>query len=147
MARGRPAKYSDAVTDEICQRLANGESLNAMCKSDNLPSITTVINWLADERYAAFLAKYVRAREAQADTLFDQILEIADTPFPGITETVKPDGTVETKKEDMLGHRRLQVDARKWAASKLAPKKYGDKLDIDANLKVGLLPSSVDDYL
>jgi hypothetical protein len=44
-------------------------------------------------------------------------------------------------------HRRLQVDARKWAASKLAPKKYGDKLDIDANLKVGLLPSSVDDYL
>ena len=78
--------------------------------------------------------QYARARESQADAIFDEILAIADTPMVGEKRKVKEDGSVEIQTGDMIEHRRLQVDARKWMAGKLRPKKYGDKLDIEASV-------------
>jgi hypothetical protein len=69
----------------------------------------------------------IRARELQAEYLIDEIVEIADTPQIGVKTIHKPTGT-ETTEGDMIEHRRLRVDARKWVASKLAPKKYGEKV-------------------
>ena len=70
------------------------------------------------------------ARDIQADVLFDEIHQIADTPQKG-TKTVRrgegDNSTVETTEADMIEHRRLQIDARKWLIGKMAPKKYGDK--------------------
>lgn len=60
----------------------------------------------------------------------EDILDIADTPQIGAVTKTKPDGSVETREGDMIEHRRLQVDARKWLASKLKPKKYGDRVDL-----------------
>ncbi|NKJ03465.1 hypothetical protein FHT29_000410 [Rhizobium sp. SG741] len=83
---------------------------------------------------------YARAREAQADALFDEILDIANTPITGEKTKVDKDGNViEMTKADMIEHRRLQIDARKWMAGKLRPKVYGDKLDIDLNSKVNFV--------
>jgi hypothetical protein len=73
---------------------------------------------------------YARARDDQADTLADEILDIANTPVEGITTKTDSDGKTETTKADMLNHRRLQVDARKWIAAKLKPRKYGEKLEL-----------------
>lgn len=70
--------------------------------------------------------------EAQADVLFDEILDIANTPIEGTKTKLDKDGeVVEISKGDMIEHRRLQIDARKWMAGKLRPKVYGDKLDVD----------------
>jgi hypothetical protein len=110
----------------ICERLVEGESLRAICLSDDMPHRGTVFRWL--EAHEDFRDQYTRAREAQADTLADEITHIADTPLVGQTRKITDDG-IEITEEDMLGHRRLQIDARKWIASKLKPKKYGEKLE------------------
>lgn len=115
---GRPSDFSPEIANEICDRLAKGESLKAITGSDRddwMPSETTVRRWLAGEEdwNAEFRRQYARAREAQADAYFEEIVDIADEP---VSESVE------------VQRNRLRMDARKWVASKLAPKKYGDKL-------------------
>lgn len=122
---GRPTIFSAEIAAAICERLANGESLLAICRDLAMPNRSTVYRWLAADK--EFCDKYARAREAQADYLAEQALEIADTPQIGIKTKTGPNG-METTEGDMIEHRRLQVDTRKWFAAKVAPKKYGDKI-------------------
>jgi len=121
--------FNQKIADAVCERLAAGESLNAICKDDGFPTETTIRRW-ALEDVQGFASKYARAREVQAHFLAEQIITISDTPQEGVETTVKADGTQETKHGDMLGHRKLQVDARKWYLSKVLPKVYGDKLEL-----------------
>lgn len=107
---GRPSKFTPKLADEICERIANGESLRSICRSEEMPHAGTVCRWLADDN-KAFREQYERARDAQADVLADEILDISD----GDSDDADPQRD------------RLRVDARKWVASKLKPKKYGDK--------------------
>ena len=123
---GRPSDYTPEIAAEICHRLAQGNSLRSICRADDMPSERAVFNWL--QKHDEFVQQYARAREAQADTLADEILDISNTPILGVKTKIGKDG-VETTEGDMIEHRRLQVDARKWLAGKLAPKKYGDKTD------------------
>lgn len=99
-----------------------------------MPTQSMVYRWLADDRHKKFREQYARARELQADTLADEILDIANTPQIG-TKTVSKSTGLEITEGDMIEHRRLQVDARKWYASKLAPKKYGERQQIDMEVK------------
>lgn len=123
---GRPSDYTPEIAMSICERLVEGESLRSICLSEEMPHRGTVFRWL--EAHESFRDQYARARDAQADALADEITHIADTPQVGEVRTITEDG-IEVRQEDMLGHRRLQIDARKWIASKLKPKKYGEKLD------------------
>jgi len=75
--------------------------------------------------------QYARAREAQADKLAEDILAIADDGTSDVY--LDADGNERTN-QDVIARSRLRVDARKWLASKMAPKKYGDKLDVDAKI-------------
>lgn len=126
----RPSSYSVKVADVICERLAEGRSLNSICQAEDMPHKATVFRWLSS--HDEFRDQYARAREAQADVLFDEILDIANTPIEGTKTKLDKDGeVVEVSKGDMIEHRRLQIDARKWMAGKLRPKVYGDKLDVD----------------
>lgn len=104
-----------------------------------MPGVSTVYRWLDEQD--SFRDKYARARQDQADTLADEIIRIADEPMLGETRTIKPDGTVEIKQGDMLEHRRLRVESRKWTAAKLKPKKYGDKTEVEhtGDLKIGVI--------
>ena len=82
--------------------------------------------WL-DGSKPAFSEQYARAREAQADKLAEEALQIADD---GRSDTyVDGDGNVKTDTE-VIQRSKLRVDTRKWLASKMAPKKYGDKMAI-----------------
>ncbi len=128
MKTGRPTKYTPELADKICQQLANGISLRTVCKSDEMPSTVTVFAWMRTNE--EFLNQYARAKQESADAMAEEVLYIADTQETGTTTTIKGDGSVETKEEDMLGHRRLQIDTRKWLMAKMKPKKYGDKLDV-----------------
>lgn len=116
--------FTPAIAAAICERLAAGESLRAICRDDHIPPESTVRGWVVDN-VQGFAAQYARARDIGLDCVADEIREIADTPVIGETETSKEWGT-EVKRGDMIEHRKLQVDARKWYLSKLAPKRYGD---------------------
>lgn len=135
--QGRPSSFNQQIADTICERLADGESLRTICQSEEMPHRATVFRWLADEARKDFRDQYARAREAQADLLVDELRDIADTPQLGTKTVSKATGT-EITEADMIEHRRLQVDARKWLAGKLAPKKYGDKMDVEHGGSVGV---------
>lgn len=124
----------------ICDRIANGESLRSICSGDDTPAASTVFLWLADD--STFSEQYARAREAQADALFDEILDIADDGRNDWMERKNKDdqniGWVENG--EALRRSALRVDARKWMAGKLKPKKYGDKLELEHGGRVELVP-------
>lgn len=129
--RGRPSDYLPEVAEDICNLLMDGESLRSICKRPGMPSIRAVMYWL--QKHEDFVQQYVRAREVQADLLAEEILEIADDSAGDVV--IDDEGREQTNHE-RVARSRLRVDARKWYASKLAPKKYGDK--IDANVSGGL---------
>lgn len=117
---GRPSDYLPEVADDICALLADGESLRKICKRPGMPAIRTVMYWL--QKHDDFMQQYVRAREGQAETLLEEILEIADECIPDPAEVSKA---------------KLRVDARKWYITKVAPKKYGDKITTELTGKDG----------
>lgn len=116
--------YNPMVGDAICERIAEGESLRAICRDDSMPSIATVFRWLAGN--PNFSEQYAHAREEQAETLADEIVSIADE----VAVVASQDGEDVSLALDAtaVARNRLRVDARKWVASKLKPKKYGDKM-------------------
>lgn len=118
MPAGRPTDYSPELTAKICEKLATGDSLRKICAEEGMPSLASIFLWLG--KYPEFSEQYTRAREAQAETHADRIVEIADD------KEITPD------------HKRIMVDARKWVASKLKPKRYGDKIDLEHKGEVGL---------
>lgn len=125
---GRPSKYTQAVALEICNRIAQGESLIQICRnSEHLPDKCTVVRWLQDPKHEEFRTQYAQARESQMEHYADEILEIADDGQNDWMERESKNGEVfEVENHEVLNRSRLRVDARKWLMSKLAPKKYGD---------------------
>lgn len=109
---GRPSSYTKEIGTIICGRIANGESLRTICKDADMPSAVTVHAWLLDEDKAEFLKQYETARNTQAETMFEELLEIAD----------------DNERDPQRN--RLSVDTRKWYLSKVLPKKFGEKLDV-----------------
>jgi hypothetical protein len=141
---GRPTTYSEEIANVICERLADGESLKAICEDKGMPSKSAVFNWLA--AHSEFVDKYARAREAQADSLFDDILTIADDGRNDWMEKKNADGEAIGWQENGEAIRRsqLRIEARKWMAGKLKPKKYGDKLDLNVS---GSLQTTPEDQI
>ena len=123
---GRASEFTQEVADAICERIAQGESLRAICRDEEMPATSTVCKWLTQQK--AFAEQYARAREAQADALFDEILEIADETANDYAEGRNGETVVNN---EAIGRSRLRVDARKWMAGKLRPKVYGEKLDLN----------------
>lgn len=111
----------------ILQRLAEGEPLRVICRDDGLPSAGTFLGWVLEDPELA--ERYTRARASGLDVMADEIVSIADTPEIGQKTVSKATG-LEVTEGDMVDHRRLRVEARKWLLAKMAPKKYGEKLAI-----------------
>lgn len=132
---GRPSKYSDEVANVICERIATTSwSLRTICESDEmLPSVTTILTWLRDK--PDFLAQYTRAKEEQADLMAEEILDIADDATNDFMTITKGDMTYEVENKEWTSRSKLRIESRKWLASKLKPKKYGEKTDITTNGK------------
>ena len=140
---GRPSSFTPDIGDAICERLANGESLRRICDDKRMPARSTILRWLASNDHREFHDQYARARDAYADVKFDEILHIADTPLLGKKTVTKADGGKEIIEGDMIEHRRLQIDARKWVLARLAPKKYGDLSKLEVGGSVGITMSDL----
>lgn len=108
MPAGRPTKYDLETADRICEGIASGKSLVSVCSDEGMPKPRTVYQWLRE--HDEFQQMYTRAKDDMADLMSEQTLEVADDP------SLEPND------------KRVRVDTRKWLASKLKPKKYGDKV-------------------
>lgn len=130
MPAGRPSDYTTATAVEICTQIVEGKSLNKICLSDGMPDVRTVYRWLSVNE--EFRQQYARAKEDQADTLADEIIDIADDTARDTIEVKGEDGSVirEIANTEWISRSRLRVDARKWIASKLKPKKYGERMEL-----------------
>lgn len=126
------AEFSQALFDTICERIADGESLRAICANEGMPSKANVFRWLSANAAAA--DQYARAREVQADTLFDEMLDIADDARNDWMEREGEGAAGYALNSEHIQRSRLRIDARKWMAGKLRPKVYGDKLDLSGNV-------------
>jgi len=111
---GRPSSYTLSVAEEICERIAEGEPLTRICKDDEMPAYRTILGWRVSNE--EFSHMYARAREDAADTLADEIRELARRVEKGELEA---------------NAGRVAIDALKWSASKLKPKQYGDRSRVD----------------
>ena len=126
--RGRPSTFDAAVAKRICERLAVGETLRGICMGRGMPGESTVRGWVVQD-VEGFAAQYARARDMGIDSLADEILEIADDD----TRDSYLDADGGRKQNNSAIHRdRLRVDTRKWYLSKLAPKRYGQRVEVNS---------------
>ena len=130
---GRPTKFTQALAEKICDRIADRESLRSICRDDDMPAKSTVLSWLADDGKAAFRARYALAREILADGFVDELVEIADDRSNDWIEKKNAAGETTGWQENGEAIRRsqLRIATRQWVAEKLKPKKYGAKVELD----------------
>lgn len=122
--RGRPTKYTQKQADEICKWIAEGNSLRSWALNNNI-DLSTVYYWL--RQHDDFSRNYAQSREDAADSLVDRLLEIADT-------------------EEDAQRAKLKCDNIKWVASRMKPKNYGDRQQLEHTGKDGkdLMPTRIE---
>ncbi len=127
---GRPTVYDETVATTILERLAHGETLRAICRDEGMPSAAAVHLWVKDDR-EGFAERYARARESGAYAMADELLEIADDGTNDWMLRTNRNGDVEpVLNAEHVQRSRLRADTRKWLLSKIAPRVFGDKLDV-----------------
>ncbi len=113
------AYATDEVTEiqeKVVEAIQTGRSLRQVCQDEGMPDFRTVQRWIVSD--GQFAVRYARARTAQADTLFDRM--------EAVEEAVSA-GTMDSHAA------RVVLDSMRWRASKLAPKVYGDRLDVQVS--------------
>jgi len=115
----------EIIFDSILNRIEKGESIRDILLDDNTPSSRTFFKWLKEDE--SKVKQYEISMSYRDDKLFEEIVSIAYNTEEGTT-TKETERGVEITTGDMLGHRRLKIDALKWYLSKRNPKKYGEKM-------------------
>lgn len=112
--------YDDAtksvMVETLLEQIEVGKSMREVCRMNGMPDHTTVIRWMRDD--AGLATRYARARMAQADTLFDRMEAVEEAVAAGTMDSHAA---------------RVVLDSMRWRASKLAPKVYGDRLDVSVS--------------
>lgn len=125
----RPTIYDwPTIIDEVCAWLASGQTIRAYCRQQGKPTDVALYQHVALSEELGL--RIARARSLGADRIAEEALAIADTPQVGETVTVDKDGEKVTR-EDMLGHRKLQVDTRMRLLAKWNSGRYGDKSHVE----------------
>lgn len=127
---GRPLSYTPELAAEICERLAAGEPLIAICRDDSMPNRCTVQQWVTYD-VEEFSGRYARAREIGLEHMADELVEISDDGRNDWMDKADPDNPGYQFNGEHSQRSKLRVDTRKWLLSKLAPKKYGDKSSME----------------
>lgn len=137
---GRPSDYNDALVDLFCERIATSE--RGVCRicdeDDDMPHEATIYRWLA--KHPSFREKYARAKEMQALPIVERMRDVAADgrndwmqrlAFKGANPSWEPCG-------EHINRSRLRVDTDKWLLSKLLPKQYGDRQQVDLTVTEGI---------
>lgn len=130
-------KYSEALCDEICERLSNGEPLRQICRDDHMPAWRTVYDWIG--QYPQFATAIARARELGYDAIAEECFEIADDAKNDWMEKHGKDGSVGYELNgDHVQRSKLRIWTRTQLLAKWNPKKYGDRQQIDLKAQVSI---------
>lgn len=122
---GAVSTFTQKAADEICERLAKGEPLAQICRSENMPAVRTVSDWKAEHK--DFAAAFARAREEGFDVIAESCLQIADD---GKNDTYKDDEGNVRVDHDHIQRSKLRIETRLKLLAKWDPKRYGEKLAI-----------------
>jgi len=106
-------EYTPDLAAKFCAAIADGGSVRSVCKKADMPSKATVFRWLRE--YPEFAKMYELATDERADTLVDEIVEIADN--------CKTDA-------DSIRKAKLRIHARVEQAQRMKPKKYGNRVQL-----------------
>jgi hypothetical protein len=136
LKRGRKSSYDRATGELVLARIANGELLNRIGEEVGMPTAAAVRSWVISD-VDGFAARYAHARELGWHWHGEEILELSNKCRVGAKVKTSADG-VEIQTADMVDRTRLQIDARKWVLSKMLPKVYGDKVNVDANVQLSV---------
>lgn len=115
---GRPSLKTPELLKEFCRRIAQGRSVANVCKDEDMPQDRAIWSWLSDDE--AFAQDYARAIQARAMAHADMI---SDVTFGVLSGKIPPD------------RGRVALDAMKWTASRLLPKVYGDRQQVDVDVQ------------
>lgn len=128
----RPTDYTAELASEICARMSDGQSIRTITKADDMPSAATIYMWL--RAHKEFVEQYEICQQDRAHGLAEESMEIADD---GRNDWMERQSSSEkgagvntgwVLNGEHVQRSRLRIDTRKWYASKLAPKKYGEKI-------------------
>lgn len=136
MPAGRPTDYTNELAQEICEAISlDTLSLKTLCENNpHWPTSGTIRAWIREKE--EFSNMYLHAKEHQADLMAEEIIEIADyAKRDTIIKTNKNGDEYEALDYEWVARSKLRVDARKWAAARLRPKLYGDRVDINQNIE------------
>ena len=122
---GRPSNFNPETILHICTQIAEGKPLTIVCKQGGMPSLSTVFKWLSENK--DFSDMYARAHDLQADVMAAEIAELADEKPRTYVDN---NGAIKIDPA-WVNNQRNRIDARKWTASKLKPRKYGDSIKLD----------------
>ena len=124
----RPTTYNEEIASLICGRMAEGESLRSICRDPAMPALSSVFLWVS--KHPEFSEQYKLAMAARAGAMFEEMFDIADDGSNDWMEVNGKDGESGWKLNgEHVQRSRLRLDTRKWALSKMMPKKYGDKTE------------------
>lgn len=133
---GRPSKFTQELADKICETIAtSSKGLRAIC-AENKIDVSSLMKWLKENK--EFSEQYARAKELQADYLVEEIIEIVDDGSNDFMTITKGNESYNVEDREVTSRSKIRYDARKWIASKLAPKKYGDKTQTEHSGVVGV---------
>lgn len=138
----KPTIFSQTIADDICKRLIHGENLRAICDEDGMPSVGTVRYWR--NRNESFGAQYEAAREAQAEALFDEIIDIVDDGRNDWVERETRNGSYIALNHEAMGRSKLRAEMRLRMIEKMSPKRYGEKAQLDLTNSDGKLAGMSD---
>ncbi len=112
---GRPTVMTEENIEEICTRLAGGESLRSICRDEGMPVLSTVLLAVVQNR-SGFSERYAQARQAAGYAHADNVIEVTEAVFRG---------------EIGAQEARAIMDGLKWAAERMAPNAHSAKQNID----------------
>lgn len=118
-------QQKETMFNKVIEYISNGMSLNTALKQDDVFSKTIWLELIADDDKNT---QYTRAREERADKIFEELIDISDNVGQDLIKT--PDGR-EIVNNAVIARDKLRVDTRKWMLSKMQPKKYGDKTEVE----------------
>lgn len=131
---GNTTVYNRELADEICERIADGETLRQVCRLKGIPA-STVRRWVLND-IDGFSARYTHARDLCLESWADEVVEIGDdaaNDWMSREHKNSPDDDPKKVAWQVNGEHvtrsRLRVDSRKWLLSKLKPERYGDKVE------------------
>lgn len=122
---GRPTDYTDEIANAICQRVADGESLRAICRDSDFPSRSAVHAWLLKDEHANFADHYAQAQLLRQELMFDEVTDLAD------------DLMEQPLSGEIVQAQRVRIDSRKWALGRMNRSKYGDHSSHEVSGKGG----------